>query len=854
MTFPKTMIESVAPSAPPTDPFTRRLPLLLLLFFGSGLAALIYEIVWFQMLQLIIGSSAVSLAVLLGTYLGGLGLGGLLLPRLIPVRIHPLRVYAGLELGIGVMGLAVLFGLPILGRFYMSQAGAGFAGLLLRGTICAAGLILPTLLMGATLPAVARWVESTSQGAPWLGFLYAANTAGAVGGCLLAGFYLLRFHDLETATFVAVAVNGSIAALSWLAAGRSPRPAPSPPPVPEDTGTASRRGKIWTIHVAIALSGLAALGAEVIWTRLLGLILGGTVYAFALILAVFLSGLAVGGGLGGFLSRRKTPPRVILGYCQFLLAGAIAWTAYQLAQSLPYWPISPSLSQNPWLHFQLDLVRGLWAALPPTILWGASFPLALAAVSAERRDWGKRVGGVYASNTAGTIAGAVGFSLVLIHRFGTAVSQRILIFVSLAAALFAFLPAGREARKIQARSGLARSVGKAAGWTVAAIAAVALAWSVPGVPWELIAYGRQLPTKAGQARVLYVGEGLNSSVAVTELESGDRNFHVSGKVEASSVAQDMRLQRLLGHLPMLLHPNPKSVLVVGCGAGVTAGSFVLSPGIERIVICEIEPLIPEVVARYFGRENFDVLDDPRVEVVLDDARHYILTTKDTFDIITTDPINPWIKGSAALYSREYYERCRTRLNPGGVIAQWVPLYESTIAAVKSEAATFFSVFPGGTIWSNDFNGLGYDVILLGRDRPAVIDVDEMEVRIGEARYAAVAGSLKEIGFRTAVQLLATYAGRDDDLKIWLKDAPINLDRNLRLQYLAGLGANAYLSYAIYDEMVSHYRFPADLFSGTPETLEALKSALALFKKETSEIPASAGLRQEGPESDRPAGR
>jgi spermidine synthase len=843
MSVPKTMIETMAPSAPPSDPFARRLPLLLLLFFGSGLAALIYEIVWFQMLQLIIGSSAVSLAVLLGTYMGGLGLGGLLLPRLIPARIHPLRVYAGLELGIGLLGLAVLFGLPILGRFYMSQAGAGFGGLLLRGTICAAGLILPTLLMGATLPAVARWVESTPQGAPWLGFLYAANTGGAVGGCLLAGFYLLRFHDLGTATIVAAAVNGSIAGLSWLVAGRSPRPAPIQPAIPAESDPSSRPGKTWMIHVAIALSGLAALGAEVIWTRVLGLILGGTVYAFALILAVFLAGLAAGGGLGGYLSRRKTPPRLILGYCQFLLAGAIAWTAYQLAQSLPYWPISPALTQSPWLHFQLDLVRGLWAALPPTILWGASFPLALAAVSAERGDWGKRVGGVYASNTAGTIVGAVGFSLILIPRLGTAASQRILIFVSLAAGLFAFLPVGRRADQRPAPISLARAVGKAAGWTLAAIAAVALAMSVPGVPWELIAYGRQLPTKAGQARILYVGEGLNSSVAVTELESGDRNFHVSGKVEASSVTQDMRLQRMLGHLPTLLHPHPKSVLVVGCGAGVTAGSFVLPPGVERIVICEIEPLIPKVVARYFGRENFDVLDDPRVEVVLDDARHYILTTKETFDIITTDPINPWIKGSAALYSREYYERCRTRLNPGGVIAQWVPLYESTTAAVKSEAATFFSVFPGGTIWSNDFNGQGYDVILLGRERPALIDVDAMEERIGGPGYEALAGSLKDIGFRTAVQLLATYAGRDGDLKIWLKDASINLDRNLRLQYLAGLGANAYLSYSIYDEMVSHYRFPDDLFSGTPETLEALKSALALFKKETKQTP-----------SNRPAGR
>ena len=152
-----------------------------------------------------------------------------------------------------------------------------------------------------------------------------------------------------------------------------------------------------------------------------------------------------------------------------------------------------------------------------------------------------------------------------------------------------------------------------------------------------------------------------------------RNFHVSGKVEASSEPQDMRLQRMLGHIPALLHPKPRSVLVVGCGAGVTAGSFVLYPEVERIVICEIEPLIPPIAADYFGPENYNVLDDPRVEVVYDDARHYILTTNEKFDIITSDPIHPWVKGSATLYSKEYFEMCRRHLNPGGVITQWVPL-------------------------------------------------------------------------------------------------------------------------------------------------------------------------------------
>jgi spermidine synthase len=185
--------------------------------------------------------------------------------------------------------------------------------------------------------------------------------------------------------------------------------------------------------------------------------------------------------------------------------------------------------------------------------------------------------------------------------------------------------------------------------------ATLLVRNVPEVPPGLIGYGRYLPTYRELPKFVYIGEGMNASIAVSDMADGARNFHVSGKVEASSEPQDMRLQRMLGHLPALVHPRPRSVLIVGLGAGVTAGSFVPYPEIEKIVICEIEPLIPLAAAKYFGPENHHVLNDPRVQVVYDDARHYVLATRDKFDIITSDPIHPWIKGAATLYSQEYFE-------------------------------------------------------------------------------------------------------------------------------------------------------------------------------------------------------
>src|SRR2546421_12605001 len=327
--------DMIAPDTnrPIVPPESRRfLPWVWLLFAGSGCAALVYEIVWFQLLQLVIGSSAVSLGVLLATFMGGMCLGSVALARIISARRHPLRVYALLESGIGVLGILVLFALPAVARLYLASLGSGFPGILLRGTVCAMCLLPPAFLMGATLPAMARWIETTPQGVSWLGFFYGGNIAGAVLGCLLAGFYLLRVHDTAVATFVAATINGTMALIGLGMAAGAPHRKPTDDP--RSNRAVSAPGS-WPVYVTIALSGLCALGAEVIWTRLLSLMLGPTVYTFSIILAVFLVGLGIGSSIGSFLTRGNIQPRRALGGCQILLAAAMAWTAYMLEKSLP---------------------------------------------------------------------------------------------------------------------------------------------------------------------------------------------------------------------------------------------------------------------------------------------------------------------------------------------------------------------------------------------------------------------------------------------------------------------------------------------------------------------------------------
>jgi spermidine synthase len=800
------MTTELTPQHHTSNSDNRNLPWLFILFIGSGCAALIYEIVWFQMLALVVGSSSISLGIILAVFMGGMCLGSLLLPRWISTHRHPLRVYALLELGIGLSAVILLKAIPTFGQWYAGILGHGFSGILLRGVICALLLLPPTFLMGATLPAIARWVESTRKGVAWLGFFYCGNIIGAVLGCLLAGFYLLRVFDMALATWVAVSINLLVASLGFALSKMTRYKTPA-----EEAPQPGKQLQSRTITIAIALSGLTALGAEVIWTRLLSLILGATVYTFSIILAVFLMGLGIGSSVGSFLSRKVSNPRAAFGICQFLLIPAIAWAAWVMTQSLPYWPLSPDLTTNPWINFQIDLLRCLWAMLPAACLWGASFPLALAAAAIPGQDPGRLVGKLYAANTAGAIIGAMGCSLALIPEIGVQHAQQWLMALAGVSALTALAPT-LHIRRLAVPA------------LTVSLAAL-LIWQVPSVPSALVGYGRKLMMLSYGANFLYVGEGINAPVAVSELENGTRNFHVSGKVVASSEPQDMRLQRMLGHIPALIHPGPRSVLIVGFGAGVTAGSFVVHPDIERIVICEIEPLIPRTADEYFEYENYDVFNDPRVTVIYDDARHYLLTTDDTFDIITADPIHPWVKGAATLYTEEYFQLMAERLNPGGVITQWVPLYESNFEAVQSEMATFFKVFPEGTIWSNDDNGVGYDIILLGQPDVAHIDVDALACRFSAPDFAPVIHSLSETGFTTPMGLLSTYCGRGPDIAPWLADADINRDANLRLQYLGGMGLNAVMEDLIHYEMLNYYTYPADLFSASDSLQQALRAVL-----------------------------
>lgn len=781
-------------------PARRVLPLLLLLFVGSGCTALVYEVVWFQLLQLVIGVSAVSLGVLLATFMAGLGAGSALFPRLVPPTRHPLVVYAALEVGIAVAALLALVAVPRVGAMYSAWSGTGATSLALRAIAAAVCLLPPTLLMGATLPALARWVRATPDGVAWLGWFYAGNTTGAVIGCLLAGFHLLRVHDLTFATLVAVALNGVVAAAALALSRIAPYAPPPAPAGPAPTIEGSRG-----VLAATALSGFTALAAEVVWTRQLSLIIGGTTYTFSLVLAAFLVGIGAGSAIGSAIGRGTSRPRVALATCQALLAGAIAWGAWTLGASMPWWPVDPSLASRPEYNYALDAARALWAVLPAALLWGASFPLAMAALATEGRDPGALVGRVYAANTAGAIAGALAASLLLVPGLGSAVTQKGLVMLAGLAMLLAVLPEERASRLDPARIRFVLLLGA---WVLLGSWLVSL---VPPLPGALVAYGRFTARQKAPDEILYVGEGLSASVAVTRVAGDVLAYHNSGKVQASTALGDMRLQRMLGHFTTLMSERPRSVFVIGCGAGVTAGAVSLDPAVERLTIVEIEPLVLKSVARWFGRHNANVLTQRKTRAHADDARHWLQTTHETFDAITADPLDPWVKGAAMLYTEEFFELLKRRLNPGGTVTLFVQLYQCSEAAVKSEVATFMRAFPGGVVFATTVDGVNYDLVLAGRKEPIRIDVDAWDAKLRRPEYAAMARSLREVGFASAGELVSTYAGRGPDLGEWMRDAEINRDQDLRLQYIAGMGLNQRQGRAIYEGLLRHRREPAGLF-------------------------------------------
>jgi spermidine synthase len=790
--------------------------LVLALFFLSGATGLVYQGVWFRHLQSLFGVTIHALAVVVAAFMGGLAAGSWGFGRLADRSASPLRLYGVLELGVGFLAPLVALGVAGIERLYVVLqphfAGSLVALSLVRLALALLALLGPTVLMGGTLPALtvlfrrdAARRGDTRMLHRDLGSLYGLNTLGAVAGTALVGFVLLERIGLLRTTLAAAAVNVGIGLVSLWIAKRSPSPAaPAPAVQPTTTSADATPGApaeallVRYAVLAFAISGGLSLAYEVAWTRVLTQIIGSSTYAFSMILAGFLLGVGAGSML---LGRRQGGGGELWGLCAALIGiGATAALVVTLLVRLPdlqlrVFATVKGMGGVMALQFALCLL----VVLLPTLCMGATFPLAAGFVARRARDVGKDIGRLYAGNTVGGIAGSMLAGFVALPSLGT---QRTLLIATCGNLLLGLSglallwrrTASRPVRGASQSRARIRSVALGA----AALAVVIVALRTP--PWDpyvldagiaiggpAITHGSTTLTIRELGRgsdILFYREGLNANISVRK-DASQLYLKTNGKTDGTSRG-DMPTQLMLGLLPSLVHPEPRRSLVIGLGTGATARTALAPSGLERLDVVEIEPAVIEAARRWFGETNAGVFHDPRAHIWVDDARAFLLTTREHYDIIVSEPSNPWIAGVANLFAVEHYRRCDERLAPGGILSQWLQTYTLRPELVRMVLASMHEVFPHLSVWSFRHG----DMVVLGSREPLpAFDLARVESRLQDWNVRADVHRVLDV--KSAAGLLGFHLLDGAGAARLAEGAELNTDDRPRLEFAAPL--SLYLS-------------------------------------------------------------
>ena len=769
----------------------RRLLIFAGLFLLSGACALTYQVVWSRRLAEIFGVTAFAVSTVLVSFMGGMALGAHLLGERVDRSTRPLRIFAMLEAGIGLYALILPLLLAGAGLLYDRLFPALPDSFLLKSTIrfvmSLALLLVPTILMGGTLPALGRGLLQRKDRVGFaVGILYFVNTLGAALGCFLAGFWLLPRLGLNGTTWLAVAFNGAVATTAFLLDRRDPPTAPEPPAVP---GVSSESGEAalaspasWPFWVAFG-SGLAALAFEVVWFRVLVLVFGSTVYSFSAMLSVFLLGLAVGSLVfGPWADRARVPVRLLA-----LTQAGVALTALGGSLAVNHIPLLFLRTiRDLGITYQgmtlTKLFLSFLTIFPPALAFGGTFPVVVRLAAAGGRGTGKSIGRVYTWNTAGAILGAFATGFVLLPTVGTEITLKLVIAVALALAFGSLLA---EPGRLNTRWAVPAGLG-----IVVLIVALVFA-----PPWDKTLLGAGVyfepHTFIDDAGHVSVGgvvadyhlmtytEGYNETIISFESPKG-KFITVNGSPTASDAFEDMLVQRMVGHVPMLFHPGPvKSACVIGLGAGVTAGAMGVYD-VPRLTAIELEKGV-RVASRYFGDRNDGVLDNPRLDLRIDDGRNFLRLSRDQFDVIESHPNFPSLTGSGALFSKDYLEQCKARLAPGGVVCHWAPLWRTRPEAWKTIVGSFVDVFPHVRVFN-----VGLTTILLGRVEPfPPIDMAELRARFDRE---AVGRSLREVGVRGPLEALSYFQLDETEARRLVDGAPRTTDDRPSIEFSAPRGA------------------------------------------------------------------
>jgi spermidine synthase len=754
-------------------------------FLVSGTVGLIYEVLWIRMLGLVFGHTVFAITTVLAAFMGGLGLGSLLFGRLADRSRHLVRFYGLLEIGIG----AYCFCLPTLldwaaGVYLWIARSAELPYLafsLVQFGLVAALLVPPTTLMGATLPVLVRFFvggrETVSRS---VGMLYSVNTWGAVCGTLLAGYALVPLLGIRTTLLLAVVSNLGVGALVLAFAAHldrleGPQTAGAAPAADPEPARAARSAAAWAVVCGFALSGAASMIYEVTWSRALSLVIGSSTYAFTAMLVAFLCGIAGGSWLFGRLigSRPVTPEHFAL---LQIAIGVSALLLVPVFGRMPTWFLQLfQLSQAHGFVLIIQFGLSLAVMLVPTLFVGATFPCAVGALTRGAHRIGYDTGWIYTVNTFGSILGTTLAGFALVPWLGIQSTMRLGVGLNLVVGL-AILALARPAAGRLAWGGLF-----AAGLAALGLAAWLPAWSPVLMSSGVAIYGQAyLPLLRSGAfdqmewhpDVLYYRDGISATASIHR--DGPRVYlRVNGKTDAGN-SGDMHTQLFCGHIPMLLHPGPKRVLVIGLGSGVTVGAVAQYP-VAAIDVIEIEPAVIEA-SRFFAAENRNALADPRVRMIVADGRNFLLNTREPYDVIISEPSNPWIRGLATLFTQEFFALAKSRLAPDGIMLQWVQSYGIAPEDLRMVVRTFRTAFPESHLWSASVG----DNFLVGAGRPHALSLRRLEEQF--AASEALRADFRRAGFPEPLGMLTDHLLDAEQLARFAADGPLNLDDTLALEF------------------------------------------------------------------------
>ncbi|MGE6761947.1 fused MFS/spermidine synthase [Corallococcus interemptor] len=759
------------------------------LLFLSGATALVYELVWSKYLGNVLGNSGQAHAVVLATFMGGLALGAFVFGRTADRVKSPLALYGVLELGVGLYALAFPYVLGALEHLWLALAPHVPEGLRVapRLLVSSLSLVVPTLLMGGTLPALVRhFAASLASVRKELARLYAINSLGAAVGVYVAGTRLVPLVGLSASAQIAAGLNVFLA-LAALALARQHPPAVVVGAAPSAEDVAYPRRAVRAALIGVMLSGFTSMLYQVTWIRLLAIVLGASTYAFTLILTAFILGI----GLGSFwLMTRKeggdslklygwTQVGLVLSLCVALplyvrLPHLFRWSEWMLTRAVETWPIFQGVT----FAFCCAVL------LIPTFIMGVAFPAAARVATAKVSEVGRELGGVYLWNTAGTLSGSVLGGLVLMPFWGMQGNFIAGAVANLVAAGLAFhaLSAPKEGQGASAVPAW-RTFAPVGG---AALLAVVVLGSMQGWPQRLsgIAAMRayEKPPESYEKLVAdteraivprFYADDTFATVMVGDLSSENLRFmKINGKTDATN-GGDIETQVMAGHLGVLMHPRePKNVLLVGSGAAITAGSVLAHP-VERLDMVEISPAVIEA-ARLFKADNRNAVDDPRTHVHIDDAKTFMALAPIQYDLIVSVPSNPWVTGVSGLFTRDFFQLVDKHLTDDGVLVQWIHTYESNTELVKLVMRTLHDTFPHATTWLGP-----EDLVMVASRKPLSFDAAAVAARMARPE---VKEDLARVEIHDLFGLLSKQVHTEEGQKAFAGEGPINTDDHNLLEY------------------------------------------------------------------------